>query len=203
MLYPSPYKSCRYVACVYSYASVALSRANCHIVGADPGGGALNAWQHMQACVEAGTHYCDITGEPQFIRHSIETHHAASRAKSCKIVHCCGFDSVPSEVSTLLAVDHLDSRYGIKTDRSEMFVMDGAHLCKCSTVCVAFGVPHVYLLDRYPLISACDRKQSLSRRVTLLYAVQQPSSADQSSSCKSLRSMTCFLDMHHGTPTNY
>ena len=131
--------------CVYSCALAALLRGNCHIVGAEAGEGALNAWRHMQACVEAGTHYCDITGEPQFIRHSIETHHSASRAKSCKVVHCCGFDSVPSEVSTLLAVDHLDSRYGIKTDRSEMFVMDGAHLARVQP-CIRCNRSPAYLL---------------------------------------------------------
>ena len=42
------------------------------------------------------TSYCDITGEPAFVSKSIEQHHEAAKARGIRIVHCCGFDSIPA-----------------------------------------------------------------------------------------------------------
>jgi len=49
----------------------------------------------VAACVENGTHYVDLSGEAPFVRAMAEKHHAAAEAKGVKIVHCCGFDSIP------------------------------------------------------------------------------------------------------------
>lgn len=54
--------------------------------------------QLVAACVEYGTHYCDLAGEAQWIRNMIDTHHEAARKSGARIVHCCGFDSVPMDV---------------------------------------------------------------------------------------------------------
>lgn len=52
----------------------------------------------VAACVENGVDYCDLTGEVQWIRRMIDQHHEAAKAKKVKIVHCCGFDSIPSDM---------------------------------------------------------------------------------------------------------
>ena len=52
----------------------------------------------VEACVENGTDYCDLTGEVQWIRRMIDQHHEAARRKKVRIVHCCGFDSIPSDM---------------------------------------------------------------------------------------------------------
>ena len=52
----------------------------------------------VAACVANKTHYCDITGEVQWIRQMIDAHHETAKADGTKIVHCCGFDSVPSDM---------------------------------------------------------------------------------------------------------
>jgi short subunit dehydrogenase-like uncharacterized protein len=57
----------------------------------------------VAACADAGTDYCDITGEPQFVRDMIDLHHARARATGARIVHCCGYDSIPSDLGTLVA----------------------------------------------------------------------------------------------------
>lgn len=54
----------------------------------------------VAACAKAGTHYCDLTGEPPFIRESIDRHHVEAQASGARIVHCCGFDSIPSDIGT-------------------------------------------------------------------------------------------------------
>jgi short subunit dehydrogenase-like uncharacterized protein len=56
----------------------------------------------VQACAGAGTHYADLTGEVLFIRDSIDRCHEAAAGTGARIVHCCGFDSVPSDLGVLL-----------------------------------------------------------------------------------------------------
>jgi short subunit dehydrogenase-like uncharacterized protein len=56
----------------------------------------------VQACAEAGTDYADLTGEVLFIRDSIDHCHDAAVRSGARIVHSCGFDSVPSDLGVLL-----------------------------------------------------------------------------------------------------
>ncbi|MFP5023245.1 saccharopine dehydrogenase family protein [Pseudonocardia phyllosphaerae] len=55
------------------------------------------------ACARAGTHYADLTGEVLFVKDSIDRNHDAAFASGAKIVHSCGYDSVPSDLGVLLA----------------------------------------------------------------------------------------------------
>ncbi len=55
------------------------------------------------ACAHHGTHYVDLTGELLFVRESIDCFHEAAVATGAKIVHACGFDSVPSDLAMHLA----------------------------------------------------------------------------------------------------
>lgn len=52
----------------------------------------------VDVCVEQGVHYCDLTGEVQWIRRMIDKHHDTAKKNKVKIVHCCGFDSIPSDM---------------------------------------------------------------------------------------------------------
>ncbi len=56
----------------------------------------------VEACAEAGTHYADLAGEVLFMRESAERFHAAAGASGARIVHACGFDSIPSDLGVLL-----------------------------------------------------------------------------------------------------
>ena len=51
----------------------------------------------VEACAIAGTHYCDLTGELLFVRESADTWHATAVDTGARIVHSCGFDSIPSD----------------------------------------------------------------------------------------------------------
>jgi short subunit dehydrogenase-like uncharacterized protein len=62
----------------------------------------------VRACAEAGTDYADLTGEVLFIRDSIDHCHDVAARSAARIVHCCGFDSVPSDLGVLLL--HLAAR---------------------------------------------------------------------------------------------
>ncbi|WP_151765872.1 saccharopine dehydrogenase family protein [Acinetobacter colistiniresistens] len=52
----------------------------------------------VQACVNNGTDYCDLTGETQWIKQMITKYEAQAQQSGARIVHCCGFDSVPSDM---------------------------------------------------------------------------------------------------------
>ncbi len=56
----------------------------------------------VEACAEAGTHYCDLTGEVLFVREAIDRYDGVARGSGARIVHSCGFDSVPSDLGVLL-----------------------------------------------------------------------------------------------------
>jgi short subunit dehydrogenase-like uncharacterized protein len=56
----------------------------------------------VEACAAAGTHYADLTGEVLFMRWSIDAADAAAKASGARIVHTCGFDSIPSDIGTLV-----------------------------------------------------------------------------------------------------
>ena len=56
----------------------------------------------VEACAAAGTHYADLTGEVLFMRWAIGAADAEARASGARIVHTCGFDSIPSDIGTLL-----------------------------------------------------------------------------------------------------
>lgn len=61
----------------------------------------------VEACVRAGTHYADITGEPAFVDRVIERWGGPARDERVRLVSCCGFDSVPHDLGVLLAVREL------------------------------------------------------------------------------------------------
>lgn len=52
----------------------------------------------VRACVDSGTDYCDLTGEVQWIRRMIQLYEDRAKASGARIIHCCGFDSVPSDM---------------------------------------------------------------------------------------------------------
>jgi len=56
----------------------------------------------VEACAAAGTDYVDLTGEVLFIRDSINRCHQTAAGTGARIVHCCGFDSIPSDLGVLL-----------------------------------------------------------------------------------------------------
>ncbi len=50
------------------------------------------------ACAQAGTDYVDLTGEVLFVRDSIDENHDLAKTTGARIVHSCGFDSIPSDL---------------------------------------------------------------------------------------------------------
>jgi short subunit dehydrogenase-like uncharacterized protein len=52
----------------------------------------------VQACIGNKSHYCDLAGEVQWIHKMIQENHESAKTNKVKIVNCCGFDSIPSDM---------------------------------------------------------------------------------------------------------
>ena len=69
-----------------------------HVVATTVGPYAKYGLPLVRACAEAGTDYIDLTGETPFARESIDLFHDTAVASGARIVHSCGFDSIPSDL---------------------------------------------------------------------------------------------------------
>ncbi|HEU4533599.1 MAG TPA: saccharopine dehydrogenase NADP-binding domain-containing protein [Polyangiaceae bacterium] len=76
------------------------------------------------ACAGRGAHYCDITGEVPFVRDSIDRNHDRARATGARLVHCCGFDSIPSDLGVFMVYDHARRLHGAKLGDVDFFVAE-------------------------------------------------------------------------------
>ncbi|MGV9292954.1 saccharopine dehydrogenase family protein [Amycolatopsis sp. NPDC003676] len=63
----------------------------------------------VAACAAAGTDYVDLTGEPEFVDRMYVEHHATAERTGARIVHACGFDSIPHDLGALFTVQQLPS----------------------------------------------------------------------------------------------
>jgi len=61
----------------------------------------------VQACADAGTDYVDLTGEAEFVDLMYSRHHDRAVQTGARIVHSCGFDSIPHDLGALYAVQQL------------------------------------------------------------------------------------------------
>lgn len=78
----------------------------------------------VAACVEAGTHYCDLTGEVQWMARIIPEYEEAAKASGARIVHTCGFDSVPSDMGTWFLQQVMQEQHGTHATRVKGRVVD-------------------------------------------------------------------------------
>ncbi|MCZ1006205.1 saccharopine dehydrogenase NADP-binding domain-containing protein [Streptomyces lydicus] len=70
----------------------------------------------VAACAAAGTDYVDLTGEPEFIDRMYVRHDATARASGARLVHACGFDSVPHDLGVLFTVGLLPEGVPVRID---------------------------------------------------------------------------------------
>jgi len=76
----------------------------------------------VAACVDAGTHYCDLAGEVHWIREMIDKHNDRAQETGARIVHCCGFDSVPMDIGVWFLQHAVHEKHGVYCDSISMLV---------------------------------------------------------------------------------
>ena len=65
----------------------------------------------VKVCAETGTDYCDLTGEVPWMAQMIAAHEATAKQTGARIVHTCGFDSVPSDLGVQFLQEEAARRY--------------------------------------------------------------------------------------------
>ncbi|TJY63130.1 saccharopine dehydrogenase [Sinimarinibacterium sp. CAU 1509] len=68
----------------------------------------------VHACADLGTDYVDLTGEPEFVDRMWLRYHDSARASGARIVHCCGFDSIPHDLGCWFTVQQLPQDVPLK-----------------------------------------------------------------------------------------
>lgn len=72
---------------------------------------ALYGNELVAAVVAAGTDYCDLTGEPQWMQRMIDKHQAEAERTGARVVHSCGFDSIPSDLGVWFTQQQAQERF--------------------------------------------------------------------------------------------
>lgn len=92
------------------------------VVATTVGPYALYGRELVAACARHGADYCDLTGEVLFIRDMIDQHHAEAVKSGARLVPCCGFDSIPSDLGVLMMNEHMRTHYGAPCDEVKFFL---------------------------------------------------------------------------------
>ena len=67
----------------------------------------------VEACAAEGTHYCDLTGEPQWMASIFERVSPLAEETGARLIHCCGFDSIPSDLGVFVAQQSMMNKHGL------------------------------------------------------------------------------------------
>jgi len=66
----------------------------------------------VKVCAESGTDYCDLTGEVQWYKRMMDKYEATAKRTGARIVHCSGFDSIPSDMGVYFLQEHAKATTG-------------------------------------------------------------------------------------------
>ncbi len=71
----------------------------------------------LKACVEAGTDYADLCGEPAWMRQMVDQYHEAAKASGARISFSSGFDSIPFDLGVFMLQKEAKARHGSPAPR--------------------------------------------------------------------------------------
>jgi len=80
----------------------------------------------VEACANHGTHYCDLTGEVQWMHQMIEQFHGTAEQSGARIVFTCGFDSIPSDMGVFYIQSQMQALHGTYAPRVKYRVVKSA-----------------------------------------------------------------------------
>lgn len=96
--------------------------ASTRVVVSTVGPYALYGEALVKICAQGGTDYCDLTGEVQWIARMLEKYEGDAKASGARIVHSCGFDSIPSDLGVYFLQQQAQKRFGAPCKRVKMRV---------------------------------------------------------------------------------
>ena len=166
----------RLVADAHDPAALAELCARARVVISTVGPYALHGSRLVAAVAESGTDYVDLTGEPQWMRRMIDAHHDRAAETGARVVHACGFDSVPSDLGVRFTQARALERLGEPCVRIRMGVKAAKGGFSGGTVASLVNVlaeasrdpaGRAVLADPYALAPAGERDGPRQPNVTL------------------------------------
>jgi short subunit dehydrogenase-like uncharacterized protein len=108
-------------------ASVSEMVDACRVVITTVGPYQLYGDELVKQCAERGTDYVDLTGEPSWMHETIARFSEAAKLSGARIVHSCGFDSIPFDLGVYLLQQHAIEKTGepIATVKGRVRAMNG------------------------------------------------------------------------------
>ena len=108
-------------------ASVGQMVSDCKVVITTVGPYQLYGEELIKQCAEQGTDYVDLSGEPSWMHETIAQHSAAAKTSGARIVHSCGFDSIPFDLGVYCLQQHAITQTGkpIATVKGRVRAMNG------------------------------------------------------------------------------
>ncbi len=97
-------------------AALAKVAESARVVVTTVGPYALYGEPLVAACAAAGTDYADLTGEPEFVDRIWLQHHTEAERTGARLVHCCGFDSIPHDLGAYFTVKQLPAGVPLKVN---------------------------------------------------------------------------------------
>lgn len=91
--------------------------ANTRVICSTVGPYARHGSELVAACAAQGTDYCDLTGEVPWIAEMIGLHQDTAQKSGARIVHCCGFDSIPSDLGNWFVQQAMQEQHGVFASR--------------------------------------------------------------------------------------
>lgn len=129
----------------------------------------------VKACAEVGADYVDLTGEPAFVERTLDRYHAAAEQSGAKIVHACGFDSIPHDMGAFFTLEALREKLSPSERDSapvtiEGFVRAGGNFSGGTWHSAVNAMAEARAAEAERRAFAKKRKQNGSRRVSGLPA---------------------------------
>jgi len=111
-----------YVADSFNSQSLDILTSSCRIIISTVGPYLKYGLPLVESCVKNHTNYCDLTGEVPFIRESIDLFHEKALNNKCRVIHSCGFDSIPSDLGVLLLQKNSLKRFNKVCEKVNLYV---------------------------------------------------------------------------------
>ncbi len=94
----------------------------------------------IKACVETGTDYCDLTGEPHWIKKMLIAYEDQAKKSGARIVHCTGFDSIPSDLGVYYTQREAKKLYGSACTAIKMRIKNMRGAASGGTIATALNI---------------------------------------------------------------
>lgn len=78
----------------------------------------------VKACAENGVHYCDLTGEIVWVEEMTRKYAQTAEKSGAVLVNCCGFESIPSDLTTFLVTDRIQQKLNAATSTVDFYFTD-------------------------------------------------------------------------------